>query len=78
MDDILTDLVVAKFRQDCSRPFSSVLSVTKDPDRQDVLIYETRFGSLRGRVSEEDGNLVFRFGKREVVIPATVFLGKPH
>lgn len=78
MDSITFELIVRKLQQLCSRPkeFPWVKSITKDPDSEHGLVYNTQCGEARGKVWQEGGNFVFRIGKRELLIPIEEFLGR--
>ena len=78
MDDITFELVLARLRRIPSRRNLDLVTVRRDPMRENGLIYDTAFGVLHGKVWEEDGSFVFRFGTRELLIPINAFLGRPQ
>ena len=78
IDDITLALILTKFQQICAGRPSGVFSVSRDPEKENGLIWNTAAGTFRGAVWEEDSRLVFRIGEKELLIPARIFLGALH
>lgn len=78
IDDITLALILTKFQQICAKRTSGVFSVSRDPEKEGSLIWNTASGTFRGAVWEEGDRLVFRVGKQELVIPVRTFLGTLH
>lgn len=80
MDSITLELVALKFQRLCSKSkrYPGVKAVTRDPSRENGLIYNTDLGVFRGKVWEENDNLVFQIGNQELLIRMETFLGPSH
>lgn len=76
IDDITLGLILSRFQQLCSGRSLGVLSVSRDPQKENGLIYNTLGGVLHGTVSEKDDCLVLRVGDKEVLVPTKVLLSR--
>jgi hypothetical protein len=78
VDQVTFDLIIERFKQLCSKKFSWIKTVRKDPEREWGLVYETDFGQFKGSVKKEGEDFVFQIGEQEIILWEKTFLGKSH
>jgi hypothetical protein len=78
METNALEFIVDKFQRLCTKDFTWIKSVSRDPNKENGLFYKTDFGDYQGEVTLEGDNLVFHIGDQQLVISAKTILGRSH